>query len=266
MDPRPIGILDSGVGGLTVLRRIRQELPAEDLLYFGDTARVPYGNRPGAEIEALSLSIAKFFEQFDIKALVIACNTATAFSLDAMKKAYPDKLVLGIINAGVEAALASGVNKLGLIATEATVRSGLYEKKIRQADPDKEVISVACPFLVEYIEKGMKDEARLKQELEAYLLPLHQANVEALVLGCTHFPVLEKEISEFMGDIPLVDPAFETAQRLKRGLRERNLEALDREGTVSYYVSGNSKHFRTIGEKLLERELGPITQVMMKTL
>ena len=217
----PIGVFDSGVGGLTVAREISRQLPYENIVYFGDTARVPYGSKSQNTIIRFSEQIIRFLRTKQVKAIVIACNTASALALDAVKDEF-DLPIIGVVIPGARAAVEATTNgKVGVVGTEATVQSGMYTKVIQGMNPKIEVIEKACPLFVPLVEEGFKEHIVTKQIIEYYLESMRNTDIDAMILGCTHYPLLRSKIREYMGDrIQIVNPAYETAMDLKRLLEE----------------------------------------------
>lgn len=213
----PIGVFDSGIGGLTVAREIINELPSENIVYFGDTARVPYGNKSKNTVLRYSRQIVKFLRTKDVKAIVIACNTASALALDELK-AELDIPIIGVVWPGAKAAVKTTKNKrVGVIATQSTVQSGLYQEVINDFFPDIQVFSKACPLFVPLVEEGWTDDPVTLEVAKRYLSPLQNEDIDTLILGCTHYPLLSELIAGYLGDkITLVNPAYETARSLKR--------------------------------------------------
>jgi glutamate racemase len=208
----PIGVFDSGVGGLTVAREISRQLPYENIVYFGDTARVPYGSKSQNTIIRFSEQIIRFLRTKQVKAIVIACNTASALALDAVKDEF-DLPIIGVVIPGARAAVEATTNgKVGVVGTEATVQSGMYTKVIQGMNPKIEVIEKACPLFVPLVEEGFKEHIVTKQIIEYYLESMRNTDIDAMILGCTHYPLLRSKIREYMGDrIQIVNPAYETA-------------------------------------------------------
>ena len=212
----PIGVFDSGVGGLTVAREISRQLPYENIVYFGDTARVPYGSKSQNTIIRFSEQIIRFLRTKQVKAIVIACNTASALALDAVKDEF-DLPIIGVVIPGARAAVEATTNgKVGVVGTEATVQSGMYTKVIQGMNPKIEVIEKACPLFVPLVEEGFKEHIVTREIIEYYLESMRNTDIDAMILGCTHYPLLRSKIREYMGDkIQIVNPAYETAMDLK---------------------------------------------------
>ncbi|MCX7781377.1 MAG: glutamate racemase [Negativicutes bacterium] len=210
-DNRPIGVFDSGIGGLTVVKELRELMPAEDIIYFGDTARTPYGSRPPAQILEFMHEILRFLQAQDVKMAVVACNTMTALGLDTTRKQYPF-LMVGV-NTGIRLSLSLTKNKrIGVIATQATIASGKHGKVAKEADPTATIFPVACPKFVPLVESGKLAGVEAEEAAHEYLRPLVEANVDTLILGCTHYPLLAPTIRKVMGaNVTLVNPARETA-------------------------------------------------------
>jgi len=213
----PIGVFDSGIGGLTVAAAIRRHLPNEKILYIGDTARVPYGGKSREIIERYSIEIAQQLLDRGAKAIVIACNTASALAAPRLHELFPEVPVQGVVQPGARAAVAATRSRcIGVMGTQATVASGAYEKAIAAIAPDASVFSVACPLLVPLIEEGRFDDPVTDQIISCYLMPLLANNVDTLVLGCTHYPFIAPAIARFLGpDIALVDSAQNSALAVK---------------------------------------------------
>ncbi len=211
----PIGVFDSGVGGLSVVREILKQLPDESIVYFGDTARVPYGGRPPEEIVAFGDQILSFLLQFDVKVVVAACNTSTSVSLPVLRRKYHLPL-LGVVEPGVRAALqVTGNRRIGVLATAATVNSGSYTRGFQAYDPGVTVFAQACPQFVPLVESGQIDGPEVRAAARQYLQPLQDAGVDTIVLGCTHYPFLAPVIRELAGEaVKVVDPAEETVKEL----------------------------------------------------
>lgn len=261
----PIGVFDSGVGGLTVAREIMRNLPNEDIVYFGDTARVPYGSKSKDNIIRYSRQIIHFLQTKGVKAVVIACNTASALALDAVKDEF-DVPIIGVVEPGARAALAvTETKKIGVIGTEATVKSAMYEKIIQGIEPDVSVIAKACPLFVPLVEEGFKKHYVTDEIIDYYLASFKESDIDALILGCTHYPLLRSKIREYVGDnITLVNPAYETAMDLKVILQENDMENPDVEGdhgSYSFYVSDAADKFKQFANSILPYDIETTKQI-----
>jgi len=262
----PIGIFDSGVGGLTVYRALHEHLPNERFVYLGDTARVPYGTKSLATVERYAVENAEFLAAHGIKMLVVACNTASALALPAIREAL-DIEVVGVIGPGARAAAAAitkhagGARTVGVIATESTVRSGAYTAAIKKADPTAEVIEQACPLLVPLAEEGWVNNEVAHTVAETYLKGL-QAKIDTLVLGCTHYPILRDVIQQAVGeDVTLIDSGEATAVEVKALLKEKGLARLTPPtGALArqlcddldhFYVTDAAERFARVAERFL---------------
>lgn len=268
MDNRPIGVFDSGIGGLTVLQEIMEKLPGEDIIYFGDTARIPYGTRSKETVVKYAFQCIKFLMKRDIKAIVIACNTATAYALEEAKKNF-DIPIIGVIEPGANGAIsATKNNKIGVIGTAGTINSESYQKRIRRLLPSSEVIGISCPLFVPIVEEGWEDTEVAFITAEKYLQELKEHRIDTLVLGCTHYPILRYTISEVMGEeVNLVNPAYETAEAAKNLLKEYNLlsDKIDG-GKYEFYVSDDPEKFRRLGGNFLRKEIKSVKKVNIEKL
>ncbi len=250
---KAIGIFDSGIGGLTVLKEIVQKLPQENIIYLGDTARVPYGIRSPETVTRYSFENTQFLLSQEIKILVIACNTASAISLGAVKKEYPLP-VIGVLEPGARAAVAATKSrKIGIIGTEATIGSGAYEKQIVKLAPDVTVFSRACPLFVSLAEEGWTDNDVAELVAEKYLASLRDTGIDTLVLGCTHYPLLKSVIGRAVGaDITLIDSATETAKEVTNVLEKLKWRGDGTgEGHRKFYVTDAPARFEKIGKQFL---------------
>ncbi|MCR4717761.1 MAG: glutamate racemase [Lachnospiraceae bacterium] len=253
-----IGVFDSGVGGLTVAREIMRQLPYESLIYFGDTARVPYGNKSAETVIRFSKQIVRFLMTKNVKAIVVACNTASALALSSLQEEF-DVPIIGVIEPGAVAAVKSTVSKnIGVIATEATVKSGSYNKCLRILDPKITVVSKACPLFVPLVEEGLLEDRITDDVIQRYLHELKDYQVDALILGCTHYPLLRNAIGRYMGEeVKLVNPAYETAKALKALLYERSM--LNEDTSVSphhaYFVSDGVDNFIKFADNVLPADV-----------
>ena len=252
----PIGVFDSGVGGLTVVREIIRQLPSENVIYFGDTARVPYGSKSKQTVLKFSKQISRFLMTKQVKAIVVACNTASALALEELQKEI-DIPVIGVVWPGANMAVEITKTKsIGVIATQATIKSRIYNNYIRKLDPEVTVIGKPCPLFVPLVEEGLLEDRVTDDMVERYLSELKPYNVDALVLGCTHYPLLINPIKRYMGDkVTLVNPAYETAKSLKTLLTEHNLLNTsgidDREPTYDYFVSDGVEKFISFADDVL---------------
>lgn len=261
----PIGVFDSGVGGLTVAREIMRQLPNENIVYFGDTARVPYGSKSKDNIIRYSRQIINFLMTKGVKAIVIACNTASAQALDVVQKEY-EVPIIGVVEPGARAALeVTESKKVGVIGTEGTVRSGMYEKVIQGIQPDVSVTAKACPLFVPLVEEGFKDHHVTEEIIDYYLASMKETDIDALILGCTHYPLLRSKIMEYVGDkIKLVNPAYETAMDLKKLLQENDMENPDVEGdhgSYSFYVSDAADKFKQFANSIMPYDIETTKQI-----
>jgi glutamate racemase len=263
---RAIGIFDSGVGGLTVLRELTRALPQEDTIYFGDTARVPYGTKSPDTVIRYSQEIASFLMTRDIKLLVVACNTASAVALPALRRQLPIPVV-GVIEPGARRAVEvtkSGV--VGVIGTAGTIRSSAYSRAIKRLNPNISVLAKPCPLFVPLAEEGWTDNEIARLTAHQYLDELREAGVDSLVLGCTHYPLLKKIIAEAMGPaVALVDSAEETARTVAAILQEKKLLRPPAEqGNHHYYVTDVPAGFIRVGNRFLGGKLGDVYQVSLE--
>ena len=257
----PIGIFDSGVGGLTVYRALHERLPDEHFVYLGDTARVPYGTKSLSTVERYAIENAKFLEAHGIKLLVVACNTASALALPAIREAV-SMPVVGVIEPGARAAVeVSGQQQIGVIATEATVQSGAYAQAIGKINSDIKVIERACPLFVPLAEEGWAETDVARAVAEQYLNDLRKKDVGVLVLGCTHYPILRDLISEVIGrEIPLIDSGEAAAHEVKTLLQSSQLLSLERDRDKErqlcddldhFYVTDAAERFAKVAERFL---------------
>lgn len=255
---RPIGLFDSGIGGLTVVKEIFKTLPDEDIVYFGDTARLPYGNKSPQTVIKFSLENAKFLLKFGVKFIIVACNTSSSLALPALRKRF--KLpVLGVISPAVKAAVRiSPKGRIGVIGTRATVASGCYQREIKRINSACRIFSQACPLLVPLAEEGwFSDEVTLKVA-QRYLSPLAKKNIDTLILGCTHYPLLKQIIRKVLGrKIEFVDSAKEAAREAKRILSTTNLCSGRKPNPLKcrFYVSDEPAVFRKVGKRFLGKTI-----------
>jgi glutamate racemase len=248
----PIGVFDSGLGGLTVAHAIMHQLPAESLIYFGDTARVPYGPKSPDTVRRYSREISAFLLEQGVKAIVVACNTATAHALPTLR----DELevpVIGVVEPGARAAVrATRTGHIGVIGTAGTIRSEAYVRAIRAENPDVRVTALACPLFVPIVEEGWTNHEATHLIAEEYLAPFLKDPIDTLVLGCTHYPLLKSVIGEVIGrSVRLIDSAEETALDARRMLAANALTAVDGEGTYRFIASDDPQQFLTLGRRFL---------------
>jgi len=261
----PIGVFDSGLGGLTVVRELRRLLPAEEILYLGDLAHLPYGTKSTEEIRRLSTDCANFLLRQKIKALVIACNSASSVAFKLLSKKLPIP-VLDVISPAVEAALmATRNNRIGVIATNATIESGSYARSLTARCPEAEYFLKPCPLFVPLAEEGWLDDAVSLGAARKYLSPLKVKGVDTLILGCTHYPLLEKVIAKVMGaKVRLVDSAAPTAMRLKALLQKKGLlYPKSRCAPLRIFVTDHVRNFARIGESFLGERLTSVNLVQI---
>ncbi len=265
MSDNPIGIFDSGLGGLTVLSQIKKELPSESLVYFGDTARVPYGTKSPDTVRRYAMEIASFLVSLNVKMIVVACNTASAVAVDMLRENFSIP-VLGVIEPGAQAAVNATTNgKIGIIGTTATISSGTYEKVIKTLMPESSTFSSACPLFVPLAEEGWHSNEVAHKTAEIYLSPLRNMNIDTLILGCTHYPPLKNVISNVMGEgVELVDSALCTSVKVKEILREKNLLCKKQNKTEHrFFVSDESQRFKSVGELFLNEPLSHVVRIIL---
>ena len=262
----PIGVFDSGVGGLTVAREIMRQIPNEHIVYFGDTARVPYGSKSKDNIIKFSRQIIRFLQTENVKAIVIACNTASALALDEMQQEF-DLPILGVVKPGAKVAVETTVNKrIGLIGTEANIRSGVYTRYIKSLDDEAKVFEKACPLFVPLVEEGWLHDDITLQVASRYLEELKEKDIDTLIMGCTHYPLIRSTIRKVMGDkVNLVNPAYETAIELKNLLERDNLaNKCDVDSPSSmyrFYVSDAEEKFKLFANSILPFDITMTKQI-----
>lgn len=256
MDSRPIGIFDSGVGGLTVAKEICRLLPFESTIYVGDTARVPYGTKTPQQLLSFSREIIGFLLEKNVKAVVIACGTSSSITFEQMQKEFPSLPMVDVIRPGVEACSQTKNTRFGLIATAATIKSGLFARLLEKKCPGAAVYPRACPLFASMVEAGLPtNHPALRFAVETYLADL-RGQIDALVLGCTHYPLLTDALRAVLGDIEFINLAVATAHATKE--RIKNMTAGENNTpTHSYYVSGPADVFRTTGRMILGEEINP---------
>jgi glutamate racemase len=260
----PIGIFDSGIGGLTVFKAVSAILPLEDIIYLGDTARVPYGTRAPETIARYSFECTDFLMNKGIKILVVACNTVSAISLSGIRERVSIP-VIGVIEPGARAAIAATRNRrIGVIGTEATIRSSAYLKAIKALDEGVEVFGLACPLFVPLVEEGWTEGEIARLVAEKYLAPLKEKNVDTIVLGCTHYPLLKQVIGEVMRNADIIDSAVETGKALKAALDSGPLFKTEgRSGKHKFYVTDSTEKFVAVGGRFLGSGISDIEKVKL---
>lgn len=264
MDKRAIGVFDSGLGGLTVVHEITKALPNESIVYLGDTARVPYGTRSGELVREFSFEDADFLLRRNVKCIVIACNTSSAYASEALKKRL-NLPVFEVINPpSRKAATTSKGRRIGVIATRGTIASGAYERAIHKISPKEKVFSQACPLLVPFVEEGEFGPS-LDKVIEKYLSSL-KGRIDTLILGCTHYPIIEGKIRKYLGKkVLFINPGHEAAQELKEYLEKRNMFSNNKNPKRQYFVTDLTRRFIKVAEMFLgEKVDGKIKKVDIK--
>ena len=251
----PVGVFDSGVGGLTVAREIMRNLPSEKIVYFGDTARVPYGSKSKETVIRYSRQIIRFLQEQQVKAIVVACNTASAFALDTVRDEF-DIPIIGVIESGAKVAAARTRNKrVGIIGTVGTVGSGIHAQYLKKLDPGITVFGKACPLFVPLVEEGWLHDPVTVEVASRYLKELQDKDVDTLILGCTHYPLIRSTIRQVMGEeVCLVNPAYETALELGKLLEEQGLSSTGTEQKdfpYRFYVSDLADEFKEFANSIL---------------
>lgn len=262
MGERPIGVFDSGIGGLTVLKELLDHLPTESFVYFGDTARVPYGTKSGDTVRRFSRENVRLLLDRGVKSIVVACNTASAEALPMLQREFSVPIV-GVIEPGVRAAAASSKSgRIGVIGTAATIRSGAYQAGIGQLRDDADVTAAPCPLFVPLAEEGWVDHPVTEMVAREYLQQFRARDIDSLVLGCTHYPLLKPVIGRVMGPpVGLVDSAVETAREMKRVIHSEDIVGGNGNGYFSVILSDTSPTFEDIARRFLGRDIPEIELV-----
>ncbi len=256
----PVGVFDSGVGGLTVAREIMRQIPDERIIYFGDTARLPYGSKSRDTVIRYSRQIIRFLRTMEVKAIVIACNTASSYALEVVQS-ETDIPVIGVINAGARTAVSATRNKkIGVIGTEGTIGSGIYTEVMRKMRPDIEVFAKSCPLFVPLVEEGLLHDSVTDEIASRYLSELKGKYIDTLVLGCTHYPLLRSTLRRLLGEeVILVNPAYETAVELRELLMHQNLnrqkDEADNKEKYQFFVSDLAEKFTSFATAILPGEV-----------
>jgi glutamate racemase len=252
---RPIGVFDSGLGGLTVLERVRQKLPNESIIYFGDTARLPYGTKSKHVVQKFSLQIARFLLEFKTKMILVACNTSSAQALPLLKRKFPEIPIIGVIEPGVKHAVRGKQRgRIGIIGTEGTIKSQVYTKFIKKYNKKINVYSQPCPLFVPLVEEGWFDSHfnLVKEIAGEYLAPLKKNRIDTLILGCTHYPLLKKIIQSAAGrNVTIVDSAESTAEETRRMLEEHKILSCSPHPQYKFFVSDEPKKFILLAHKFI---------------
>lgn len=262
-----IGVFDSGIGGLTVLRSITALMPRENVMYLGDTARLPYGSKSGETVIKYAVELADFLVERGVKAIVVACNTMSAMALDVLRARYSIP-VLGVVDPGARAALhASKRRRVGVIGTEATIESGAYARSLRAVDSEVEIFTRACPLFVPLAEEGWVGNDVARRAVATYLASLKKSGIDTLILGCTHYPLLKKPIGEFLGGrVRLVDSAEETALELRRLLSGKGLSRRrGGTGSASFFVTDSVERFMRVGERFYGTSMASAVRIVLRS-
>ena len=259
-DPRPIGVFDSGIGGLTVVKALCDLLPTENIFYLGDTARVPYGSKSASTVERYSIEMTDMLLGEDVKAVVIACNSASAVALPKLEETLPVPVV-GVIKPGAQAAVAATRNRhVGVIGTRATIKSGAYERELGALNPSIRISVRACPLLVPLIEEGWINDELTDRAIARYLGPLTHDGIDTLVLGCTHYPLVADAICRFLtGKVKLVDSAHNCAKAVEQLLKRQSLQApRDHQGSLQVALTDAPDTFLGVARRTLQLEIGEV--------
>jgi glutamate racemase len=259
----PIGMFDSGIGGLTVLHQCLVAMPNEDFVYFGDTARFPYGEKSQGELQEYATQIAAFLERLGVKLLVAACYSATAAALPTLQERFATPVV-GVVMPGARAAVqTSRYRRIGVLATEATVASGSYPRAIASLDIGAEVAQQACPGLASFIQDGDVASHEVVDAVRAFTAPLKDRRTDVVIMGCTHYPLISPMLQRFLGpDVALVDPTAEIAREVSEILRRQGIDRReDREGEYSFYCTGDPEPFRGVGSRFLQLPIDEVRRV-----
>jgi len=266
LNKNPIGIFDSGIGGLTVVKAVKKILPREDIIYLGDTARLPYGSKSTDAIIQFSIEDTQFLVDRGAKYVVIACYSSASVALDIIRKKFSVP-VIGVIQPGARRAMqVAKAGKIGVIGTSLTIYSGAYEKTFKELGAKAEILGRACPLFVPLVEEGWLDHAASRLVAQDYLEPLKKDNIDTLLLGCTHYPLLMKVIKEIMGDINYVDASAEVGVELAQNLTDLGLANPEGAGSTAIYLTDLSMNFKEIGERFLGEPMKNFSRVSLKGL
>lgn len=263
MNRHPIGVFDSGIGGLTVVKEIRKILPREDIIYLGDSARLPYGTKSIEAIIEFSIQNTEFLISRGAKFIVVACYSATSAALETIQRKF-DIPIIGVIKPGVHKALElTRTGRIGVIGTSLTIYSGAYEKAFRKIKAECEILGRACPLFIPLVEEGWLDHPATDLIAQTYLKPLKEDNIDTLLLGCTHFPLLMSVIKKVMGDINYVDASREVSAELRFELENRQMLNPEGESRISIYLTDLSQNFKEIGERFLGEPMKNFSRVAL---
>lgn len=265
---KPIGVFDSGIGGLTVVKRFLSTLPNENIIYFGDTARVPYGSKSNSTVIEYSLQDAQFLINKNVKAIVVACNTASSVAIEEIRKAF-DVPVIGMIGPGSKSAIQNTRNKkIGVIGTRATINNSAYAKRLKSYDSSLEIFEKACPLFVALAEEGWTHHEATFKIAEEYLAELRQKEIDTLILGCTHYPILSRVIQEVIGkDVALIDSGVASAEVVKEELRKNNLlSESSLKGTPAFYVSDIPVKFKEVAGLFLGQPVEEVHKIDLENI
>ncbi|MFW6134301.1 MAG: glutamate racemase [Elusimicrobiota bacterium] len=257
----PIGIFDSGMGGLTVLKEVANKLNNENIIYFGDTAHLPYGNKSRNTVSKYSYAIAEFLKLKNIKLMVVACNTASVFALESLREKF-NIPIIGVVDSGVNAAVREAKNSVGIIGTYATVKSKVYENKIRKINSKIQIYSRSCPLFVPLVEEGWLDHPVTKRVAEIYLNNLKE-KIDSIILACTHYPMIKNVISETLGrEIAIIDSAVEVAKEVKNKVSEMKMEnKTNKKQEIKYFVSDSPELFKKEGTIFMGKRIENVSLV-----
>lgn len=265
MDNRPIGFFDSGLGGLTSVHELHAALPDEKVIYFGDTARTPYGSKSPETIREFATQIVDYLVDHDCKMIIIACNTATAMALDTLRERYPDIPILGVIEPTVKRVIGDGCRKVGVIATKATIGSDVYGKSLKALDPNVEVYSLACPAIVPLVEEGIIDDDIMELTIKHYMDDFVKNNdFDNLILGCTHYPLVTKRLSALYPQLNLYNSSAEVIKEVEKILKEKEILAGPNDFNDRYYASDVSDNFIAMTDLLCQDRDSKIKLVKME--
>lgn len=255
MDNRPIGIFDSGVGGLTVFKQIRKELPNENIIYLGDTKNFPYGNRSREQIVDFAMENAKKLIDKNVKMIIIACGTATSQAIDVLQEKF-DIPIIGIIEPTIQYVKEQNIKEIGVIATEGTIRNGAWEKKLKENIEDIKVINKACPMLATIAEEGKAESKEGRKAIKEYMEPFKKNRINKIILGCTHFPIYDRIIKEELEyDVELIDTGITVSEYVKKFLMEKNLNNIEDESRESIYLTKPEKEFKNIAKNIMGMDI-----------